>query len=314
MSQNNFDVIIIGLGPAGMTAAIYCARKGLRTLILGKELGGQVAKTGVVENYLGFGQSTGFELTKQFDNHVESFKNIKHLHDVNVTNLLINYESTNKVKNFKIITDKKKEYKTKAVIICSGRNPKKLDISGEEKFRAKGVSYCEVCDAPIFKDKITAVIGGGNSALEAALSLATLCPKVYILNVNTNLTGDKVSQDKIKKYKNVEVINNAKIMEISGNKFVSGLKYKDLKSNIIKNLKVAGIFIEIGWEPAISFDKVTKKDKWNQIIIDKQCQTSLPGIYAAGDVTDVGYYQIIVAAGEGAKAALAAYQYLNKQK
>ncbi len=304
-----FDIAIIGLGPAGMTAAIYCVRKGLETLIIGKEVGGQVAKTGAVENYLGFGQTTGTQLSRQFDRHAESFKNIKHLHDIVVTDL-----RNNKSGIFEVLTARKDAFRSKAIIICSGRTPKRLNIPGEMEYRAKGVSYCEVCDAPIFSGKTTAVIGGGNSALEAVASLAPICPQVYLLNINADLGGDKVTQDKIRTYKNVKIINSARTLEILGDKFVTGLKYKDLKTGKINQLKTAGVFIEIGWEPAVNFDKLTKKDKYNQIIIGKQCQTSVPGIFAAGDVTDVGFYQIVVAAGEGAKAGLSAYRYLNTIK
>lgn len=308
MARSIYDVIIIGLGPAGMAAGIYCARKGLKTLILGKEVGGQVAKTGAVENYLGFGQATGAELTNQFDEHLESFKNVEHHHNIEVTNIV------KKKANLEVITNKNDKIETRSIIICSGRNPKRLNVPGESQFLSKGVTYCEVCDAPLFQNRITAVIGGGNSALEAALSLSKLCPQVYILNITSKLSGDKISQDKLKNLKNVKILNNVQTVGISGDQFVSGLKYKDFKTGKVHDLKVQGVFIEIGWEPSISFDNLTKKDKWSQIIIDKQCQTNIQGIFAAGDVTDVGFYQIIVAAGEGAKAALAAAQYLTKKK
>ena len=308
MANKLYDLIIIGSGPAGMAAAIYAARKGLLTLIIGKEVGGQVSKTDVVENYLGFGSSTGTDLVKAFHQHSEEFENIEHLHDLSVKNI----EKADK--DFQVLLENGDFYKAKSLIIASGRNPRQLNVPGEMEFRNKGVSYCEVCDAPLFKGKTTAVIGGGNSALEAVLSLAKLCPTVYIININPALGGDKISQDKVKSFENVKIINNAQTLEIMGDKFVTGLKYKDLKTNKELKLDLQGVFIEIGWSPSVDFDKLTKKDKWNQIIIDKQCKTNIEGIFAAGDVTDVGFYQIIVAAGEGAKAALSAYQYLTRRK
>lgn len=302
-----YDVIIIGSGPAGMTAAIYCARKGLNTLIIGKEVGGQVAKSAGIENYLGFGSSTGTELTRSFHDHISKFKNIEHVHNVLVKGIKKNSAG------FELKTDSGKSYQSKALIIASGRNPKELGIPGEKEYKNKGVSYCEVCDGPLFKGKNIAVIGGGNSGLQAALFLAKICPKVYILEFTSKLSADKVYSDALKKFKNVKIITNSQTVEFFGDKFLSGLRYRDLKDKKIKQISVSGAFIEIGWIPSIDFDKLTKKNRKQEIMIDKHCQTSVPGIFAAGDITDIGIWQIIVAAGEGAKAALSAYQYLTKQ-
>lgn len=308
MPQKIYDVIIIGSGPAGMTAGIYCARKGLNSLIIGKEIGGQVSKSAEIENYTGIGKTTGTDLTKSFHEHIKQFANITHLHDVSVVDVKKNKSL------FIIKTDNKKYYQAKSVIIASGRNPRQLGISGEKEYKNKGVSYCEVCDGPLFKNKKTAVIGGGNSGLEAALSLANLCPKVYILEFLPQLKADKILQDKIKQQKNIEVITNVQVTEVLGDKFVTSLKYKNRQTNKEKLIKIAGVFIEIGWIPSIDFDKISKKNKQNEIITDKQGRTSIDGLFAAGDITDVGYWQIIIAAGEGAKAALSAYNYLSKLK
>jgi alkyl hydroperoxide reductase subunit F len=307
MADKIYDVVIIGSGPAGMTAAIYCIRKGLDTLIIGKEVGGQVAKSAEIENYLGFGSSTGQELSKEFHEHVKSFENIEHVHDVLVKKI------EQKDDKFTAITDENK-YEAKSLIIASGRKPRKLGIPGEEEFRNKGVSYCETCDAPLFKDKKTAVIGGGNSGLEAVMSLVDICPKVYLLEYAKELNADKVLQDKIKELDNVEIITNAETTEILGDKFVTGLKYKDRESKEEKEIELKGIFIEIGWKPSIDFDKISPKNDKNEIIVDKKCRTEINGLFAAGDITDIGYWQIIIAAGEGAKAALSAYDYISKNK
>lgn len=307
MSKNIYDIIIIGSGPAGMTAAIYCVRKGYDVLIIGKEVGGQVAKSGEIANYLGFGQTTGQDLTKEFHDHIKKFENIEHQHNIEVTKI-----EQNK-KNFTVKT-KENKYQCKSIIIASGRNPRKLGISGEEEFKNKGVTYCATCDAPLFKNKKTAVIGGGNSGLEAVISLAKICPKVFLLEYEKKLNGDQVLADKVKNLDNVEIITNTETKEIIGDKFVTGLKYKQRDKDQVKEIKVKGIFIEIGWIPSIDFDKITKKNKYNEIITDKKGKTNIKGIFAAGDITDVGYWQIIIAAGEGAKAALSAHDYLTKLK
>ncbi|MCX6744951.1 MAG: FAD-dependent oxidoreductase [Candidatus Parcubacteria bacterium] len=306
MKNNIYDVIIIGLGPAGMTAAIYCSRKGLNTLIIGNEAGGQVAKSALIENYLGFGFKSGQELSQVFSEHLAKFKNISALKNIVVKSI------AKKAKLFEVKLDNKKILKAKSLIIASGRLPRHLNILGEKEFINRGVSYCEVCDGPIFKDKITAVIGGGNSGLEAAISLAKLCTKVYVLEFTPKLKADLAYINLVKKLKNIQIITGAQLTKIQGKKFVESLEYKDLTSQQIKKLKVDGIFIEAGWIPSIDFDKLTLKNKLNEIIVDKQCRTSIPGVFAAGDITDIGYWQIIIAAGEGAKAALSAYQYLTK--
>jgi len=307
MAEKNYDVIIIGSGPAGMTAGIYCARKGLATLIIGKIVGGQVSKSAEIGNYLGFGSSTGTELTKSFHEHIEKFKNIDHVHNVLVKKI-------NKTKDeFSVQTDEKKVYKAKAMIIASGRNPRELGIPGEKEYRNKGLSYCETCDGPLFKGKDTAVIGAGNSGLEAVIALAKICKTVYLVNINDELGGDKILQDKVKSLKNVKILNKAQTTEVVGDKFVTGLRYKDLNDNKNKEIKLNGIFIEIGWVPSIDFDKLTEKNDKNEIKIDTKCRTSVEGIFAAGDITDIGIWQIIVAAGEGAKAAITANEYLARK-
>lgn len=308
MVNKLYDVIIIGSGPAGMTAAIYCARKGLDTIVLGKDVGGQVSKSAEIENYLGFGFSTGTDLTKSFHDHINKFANIEHVHDALVL------EISQKGDKFKAKIDKGGNYEAKSLIVASGRNPRELGVPGEKEFKNKGISYCETCDGPLFKGKKTAVIGGGNSGLEAVIPLAKICPKVYLLEYDKELKGDKVLQDKIKQLDNLEIITQAQTLEFIGDKFLKGVKYKDIEKDREFEIKVSGAFIEIGWIPSIDFDRISPKNNKNEIIVDKQCKTSIPGLFAAGDITDIGYWQIIIAAGEGAKAALSAYEYLSKRK
>lgn len=300
-----YQVIIIGSGPAGMTAGVYAVRKGLSTLVLGKEVGGQMAKSGEIENYLGYGVSTGGDLAVAFHEHINKFKNLEHKHGLTVNNIA-------KANNgFKVSTDQG-DFEAETLIITSGRNPRHLNVPGETEFMNKGVSYCDVCDGPLFKGKKVAVVGGGNSGMEAAISLAKLSPEVTIINVGKKLTGDEVLKNKISKEKNIKIIHEATTTKIIGNKFVSALEYKEANGSL-KTIEVGGVFIEIGYIPSIDFDKLTKKDKFNQIVTDINCQTSIPGIFAAGDVTNIRDNQIIIAAGAGAKAALSVFYYLNRK-
>ncbi|GMR18970.1 MAG: hypothetical protein BMS9Abin34_093 [Patescibacteria group bacterium] len=303
-----YDLIIIGSGPAGMSAAIYAARKGLSALVIGKMVGGQMTKSGEVQNYLGYGYTTGLELAEKFHKHLEDFKGLEHQHGTLVKSL------KKKEKGFVAVMEDGERFRGRAVIIASGRIPRHLNVPGEEEFANRGVSYCEVCDAPLFKGKVTTVVGGGNSALEAVLSLAELSPKVYIVNINPQLAGDEVLRKRISEKKNVEVIGNALTVSINGKQVVESLTYKDKTTGKEGTLETEGVFIEIGSVPSVEFDKLTEKDKGGEIKVDNRNQTSVEGIFAAGDVTDIGFYQIIVAAGEGAKAALSAYDYLIRSE
>lgn len=306
-----YDVIIIGSGPAGMTAAIYCVRKGLSTLVIGKEVGGQVAKSGEVENYLGYWVKTGMELVQKFHQHVERFEGLEHLHGLEIVSFRIKNKDP---QIFEVVVDGGKLYQSRALIIASGRNPRKLGVPGEEEFTNKGVSYCEVCDAPLFRGKRTAVIGGGNSALEAGSSLANLSTQVYIVNIGEEPGGDEILREKVKSLANIEIINQAETKEILGDQFVKALVYLDKNTGQEKKIEIEGVFVEIGWVPAVSFDHLTEKNQRNEIIIDRKNCTSIAGVFAAGDVTNVPYNQVVVAAGEGAKAALSAYEWLARQK
>lgn len=300
-----YQVIIIGSGPAGMTAAIYCVRKGLDTLVIGKDVGGQVAKSGEIENWLGVGSTTGAELAQTFHHHVEGFDNITRKHGISVTNI-------KKLKNgFEVVTDDD-SYETEAIILATGRSPRKIGVPGETEYTNKGVSYCDVCDGPLFKGKDVAIVGGGNSAMEAALSMAALSPKVYIISLTPKLTGDAILIKKISNHNSIEVIYRATTKEILGDTFVNGLRYVDAEGEE-HTIEVKGVFIEVGYEPSDNFETLTKKDKHNRIKVNDVCETNVKGIFAAGDATSIRDNQIVVAAGEGAKAALSAFYYLARK-
>ncbi len=303
-----YDVTIIGGGPAGITAAIYTARKKLKTLVLTKQIGGQMVWSSDVENYTGFSMITGSDLTASFQKHLESLKeDLEVKTDVEVISLEKNITS------FSLEDTKGNVYYSKAVIIAAGKEPKHLGIPGEKEFFGHGVSTCATCDAPLYKGKDVAVIGGGNSALDAIIALSKVASKIYVVNINDDLMGEDIVKSKIMQLPNVQVMNNTKALEIVGEKNVSGLKVQPFGLPE-QNLTVTGVFVEIGYETRLAFDNLTKKNAGGEIIVDRNLETNIPGIFAAGDVNDAWGEQIVIAAGEGAKAAMAVSDYLNKLK
>ena len=306
--MENYDLIIIGAGPAGITAAIYAAREKINFLILSIDVGGQVVWSSDVGNYPGL-HLNGLELVQKFQDHLKKY-NIKVKREK-----VLDIKKTGKVLRVKT---KKAVYKSKAVIIASGKKPKELNVPGEKEFLGKGVNYCAICNDSFFKNKVVMVVGGGNSGLEATLFLSKYAKKIYLLDINPKLGGEKLLRDKILKNKKITVISSAAVMEILGNGVVTELKYKQKKKE--KTLKLDGVFIETGLVSKCDFAKIVKRNRWNEIMIFrstktlKENMTSVPGIFAAGDVTDIPAKQIIVSAGEGAKAALASFDYINKFK
>ncbi len=305
-----YDIAIIGAGPAGMTAGVYAARKKLKTILLSKDIGGQAAWSSDIENYLGFSMLTGAELTTKFEHHLEKFKD-----DVELRILQHGVEQIEKLDtHFKIHADGK-TITARAVIIAGGKVPRHLDIPGEKEFLNKGVSYCAWCDGPIFEGKDIVVAGGGNAALDAVLNVSKMVRNIYVVNLAPELTADPVMVDKVMQLPHVRVMNNTELLRIVGDKFLSGVEVKDRDKGTHKTLDVEGIFIEVGSVPATDYLRnFLKLNHEGEIVIDKNNMTSQAGVFAAGDITDVIEKQIIVAAGEGAKAAIQASQYLTKQK
>lgn len=302
-----YDLIIIGGGPAGITAGIYAARKKLNTLIITKNFGGQVLKAGLIENWPGTEQVLGMELIEKMKNHLLKFE-IDKKEEEEVIRIDKKTDGT-----FEINTTQGNTYSGKAIIIASGTNPRPLKIPGEVEFLGKGVSYCDICDAPLFKNKTVAVIGGGNSGFETAFEVAKYAKKVYILEGSQKSIADESNQEKVKKTGKIEVILNAKAKQIQGDKLVRNLVYEDNISKIEKKLGLEGIFIAIGQVPATNFIKelVDFSERGEIKINPKTCETKTLGLFAAGDATDILFKQVVIAAGEGAKAALSVYKYLQ---
>jgi alkyl hydroperoxide reductase subunit F len=306
-----YDLIIVGAGPAGMTAGVYAARKKLKTLVISKDIGGQASWSSDIENYLGFSMITGPDLVKKFEDHLEEFSE-----DVE---LRVSISGINKVskkgKNFLVETGDGKKEEAKAIIIAGGKVPRELGVKGEKEFLNRGVTYCAWCDGPLFKGKDVAIIGGGNSALDAALNVSKLVKQIYIVNITNELTGDPVMIDKVMDLHHIRIMNNTEIVEIEGDKLVDTLRIKSRDGGLEKDLHVSGVFIEVGSLPATDYLKgFVKLNKNGEIIIDELNSTSVPGVFAAGDITEVVEKQIITAAGEGAKAAIQASIYLAKKK
>ncbi|HVZ10807.1 MAG TPA: FAD-dependent oxidoreductase [Candidatus Paceibacterota bacterium] len=322
--MQEFDLIIIGGSVAAATAGVYAARRNLNFKIITKEFGGEVATSGEIENWPGIPHTDGLSLAEQFKAHLSANRVIPE-EGVAVASVMRQTDG-----RFCISVNKDGEtmamdkiaphegahtcdYVAKAVIIATGVHPRELGVPGEKEFRNKGVTYCTTCDGPLFGGRTTAVIGGGNSALESALMLADIAASVTVVNKNPEFKGEKILIDKLAAKPNVKIIFNASTTEIVGGQFVTGLKYKDA-AGAIQEVKTDGVFVHIGMVPNSSLvPPETTKNQFGEIIVDGNCQTNIPGLFAAGDVTNVPFKQIVIAAGQGCIAALSAVQYLNKK-
>lgn len=299
-----YDIIIVGAGPAGLAAAVYCARKILKTLVVSKDVGGQAAWSSDVENYLGYEFITGVELVQKFREHVENF-------DLDLEEGVAINAVGKKKGNFFVASDDGREFTGRCLLIASGKEPRQLGVTGEEEYLRKGVTYCATCDAPLFRGKDVVVIGGGNSAMDAAIQLANIAKQVTILVLKDRLDCDAVMEQQARKFKNVRIIMNAQTTAVRGEVFVNGISYMDTVSGEEHDLPVEGVFIEVGQLPSTGWlGDFVKKNVWDEVVIDANNHTNVEGVFAAGDVSSVSEKQIIVAAGEGAKAALVAYTWL----
>jgi alkyl hydroperoxide reductase subunit F len=300
-----YELIIVGGGPAGMTAAVYAARKQLNTLLISSDIGGQVMWTNSVENYMGYQFIEGDELIARFQKQVDQFP-IDQKIGQKVTQI-------RKIDGgLEVVSEKGDAYQGKAVILASGKRPRRLNVAGEMELTGRGVTYCSICDGPEYAGQRVAVIGGGNSALEAVLDVVKVAEHVDMISV-TPLTGDPIMIDKLSDAHNLTIYTEQQTEKILGENTVSGIVIKDLKTGASKQLDVTGIFIEVGLVPNSDMAKdLLKLNQVGEVPININCETEVPGFFAAGDVTTAPEKQIIIAAGEGAKAALQAHRYLRR--
>ncbi|CAI8907823.1 alkyl hydroperoxide reductase, AhpF component [Pseudomonas sp. IT-P258] len=306
-AKETFDVLVVGGGPAGASAAIYAARKGIRTGVAAERFGGQVLDTMAIENFISVQETEGPKLAVALEEHVKQY-------DVDIMNLQ---------RADKLITGKEGELhevhfassaklKARTVILATGARWREMNVPGEQQYRNKGVAYCPHCDGPLFKGKRVAVIGGGNSGVEAAIDLAGIVSHVTLLEFDVQLRADAVLQRKLHSLPNVTVITSAQTTEVTGDgQKVNGLRYKDRQSDELRSVELEGIFVQIGLLPNTDWLKGTiELSPRGEIIVDARGETSVPGVFAAGDVTTVPYKQIVIALGEGAKASLSAFDHL----
>ncbi|MCR4261178.1 MAG: FAD-dependent oxidoreductase [Candidatus Colwellbacteria bacterium] len=306
-----FDLIIIGGGPAGVAAAIYAARKKIKTAIIAEEFGGQSTVSDDIQNWIGQIKLSGFDLAKQLEGHLRTYEN-----EIEV----IEGERVEKVEKlgegyFKLTVSNGSTYETERILITTGSHRRRLEVPGGKEFDGKGVAYCATCDAPLYQDKEVAVVGGGNAGLESVIDLEPYASKIYLLHRRDELKGDPTTQDKVKGMSKVEIIYNADTQEIIGDQFVTGLRYKDNKTGEEKTLSVQGIFVEIGILPNSDIVKdIVQLNSKGEIIVDHRTQlTSDPNIWAAGDVSDVLYNQNNISAGDAIKAVLNIYDKITGQ-
>lgn len=297
-----YDVAVIGAGPAGASAAIYSARKGLKTIVIGEKIGGQVQDTKGIENLISVPYTEGPELSNKLLSHMNEY-------DIEI----LEHRRVESVENEGISALKLNTgefLKTKSLIVATGAQWRQLNIPGEKEYIGRGVAYCPHCDGPYYKGKDIAVIGGGNSGVEAAIDLAGIVKSIVLIEYASELKADKVLVDKLKSLENVKILKNARTHEVIGNKEkVTSLKYEDRNTNKINEISLDGIFVQIGLKPNSEFIKNTVEvNQFGEIVVDQKCKTNVQGIYAAGDVTTVPYKQIIISMGEGAKAALSSFE------
>jgi len=311
MMEKNYDFIIVGAGVSGLSAAMYGARMGLKTLVLGASngselpLGGVITTTDKIENYPGFQSISGLELANRIKEHALSYNAVEAREE--------KVESVEKKNKEFIIKTSEGEYFCKTVLFASGTRWKKLDVPGAKEFENKGVAYCALCDAPLFKNKVVAVVGGSDSAVKYALLLTKYAKKIYIINITEKITAEPVNKKLVEKNEKIEIINNNTVTEIKGEGVVKSVLLKE-EYNGKKELLVDGVFVAIGHVVLSEIAKRVgvKLNEKEEIIISKNCETNVPGVYAAGDVTDNSFKQAITGVAEGCTAAYFASEYIKK--
>jgi len=304
MNKDPFDVLVVGGGPAGASAAIYAARKGIRTGIVAERFGGQIMDTKGIENFISVKYTEGPQLAASLEEHVKEY-------NIDIMNLQRAKRLEKKDNLVHIELENGAVLKSKTVILSTGARWRNIGVPGEEEFKTKGVAYCPHCDGPLFAGKHVAVIGGGNSGIEAAIDLAGVVKHVTVIEFMPELKADQVLQDRLHSLSNVTVITNAQTKEITGTDKVNGLTYIDRTTGEKHHIELAGVFVQIGLVPNTDWlEGTVERNRMGEIIVDKRGATNIPGVFAAGDCSDSPYKQIIISMGSGATAALGAFDYL----
>jgi len=306
-----YDLVIIGGSAAGTAAGVYAARRKLNFALISDDFGGEVATSGEIWNYPGFSETNGIELSDKFREHLTA-NNVEPELGVRVEQI------TKKGDVFEIKAlkgGKEVVYQATAVIVAAGAHPRHLQIPGEEEYRGKGVTYCTTCDGPLYKGKKVVVVGGGNSGLESALMLGEIAQHVTLININDSFNGEQVLIDKVEAHDNIDVIYNAETSRIEGEMTVKNIIYNNTTTAEEHSVETDGVFVHIGVIPNSGMmpDGV-ELNKFKEVVVTQKCETSVPGLFAAGDVTSVPYKQIAIAVGQGVCAALSAIEYINRQE
>jgi thioredoxin-disulfide reductase len=300
-AEHVYDLIIIGAGPAGITAAVYAARNKIDFLVITTIVGGQVTLSSQVENYTGFQYITGEDLAQKFQEHLETFN-----FDLKIATV----EKVQQISHHFEVQTASTTFQGQTVIVASGRKPRELKVPGEEELKYRGVAYCATCDAPLFTDRDVAVIGGGNAGLEATLQLTKIAKSIHLIEVQPQLSGNQTLIEKVRASRNVTIWTDTKVQEIRGQNVVESIEVQRKGKDEL--LPLQGVFVEIGSIPNSEIVETINKTALGEIIVNQSCETNIPGLFAAGDVTNIPTKQIVVAAGEGCKASLSAFRYLHQ--
>jgi len=300
------DLIIVGGGAAAQSAAIYAVRSGMDVLVIADDYGGQINNTDVVENYLGIKKISGPELADKYVEHMREY-NVDEKTGEKVTDIRKKDENI-----FEVETADGELEESYSVIMATGGRRRRLNVPGEEEYLNKGVAYCAVCDGPLYQGEDVAIVGGGYAGTEAAVYMSDVAEKVYVLNRSDKLSGEKITIDKVEETENIEVIYNAETKEIIGDNLVEGVKYE--KNEEIKELEVTGVFVEIGTVPNSDITDLIETNDAGYIKVDQDFETGAEGLYAVGDVNNIGAQQLVISAGQGCQAALNASEYVKETK